>query len=397
MVLHFTKSFTRQEPISESIITEVIEVLRDARLHRYNVDTDELSKASELESAFARWQGCDYVVACTSGGYALHLALSCAGVESGDLVLANAYTLAPVPGAMFKSGAIPVFVEIDDNWHIDFADLERKAEESGAKYLLLSHMRGHISDMDKITNFCSARNITLIEDCAHTMGAHWKNIRSGNFGEVSVFSTQTYKHINSGEGGLLITDNPEIAAKAILYTGSYMLYDRHGTLPPQEFFDNLQPHIPNYSGRMDNLRATLILGQLSQLEESVKRWNSLYSELESSLSKSSNIVLSSRVADEKYVGSSLQFRVKNLDGEESFNDFLNRCANRGVELKWFGSEKPHGFTSRYDSWKYLGKQPDLPNTRRVLSTTCDIRLPLTFNQEDCSIIGQIICEEAGVE
>ena len=62
-------------------------------------------------------------------------------------------------------------------------------------------MRGHIADMDAIVALCKERDITLIEDCAHTMGARWKGVRSGNFGSLACFSAQTYKHVNSGEGG----------------------------------------------------------------------------------------------------------------------------------------------------------------------------------------------------
>ena len=128
---------------------------------------------------------------------------------------------------------------------------------------MLSHMRGHIADMDAIGAICDEFGITLIEDCAHTMGARWKGVRSGNFGKVAAFSAQTYKHINSGEGGLLTTDDPEIAARAIIMSGSYMLYGSHGAAPDEEVFRKIRLETPNYSGRMDNLRATLLRGQLA--------------------------------------------------------------------------------------------------------------------------------------
>ena len=112
--------------------------------------------------------------------------------------------------------------------------------ENGAKYFLLSHMRGHIADMDKIVSICNSMDISLIEDCAHTMGAKWNGVRSGNFGTVSAFSTQTYKHMNSGEGGFLTTNNPELAAKAVVSSGSYMLYDRHGAIPAEKIFRKIR-------------------------------------------------------------------------------------------------------------------------------------------------------------
>ena len=211
--ISFTKTFTQQEPIPEAGIQRAVEILQTGRLHRYNLVDGETSEASVLESEFAKWQGVDYCVACTSGGYAIQLALRVCGVKQGDKILANAYTLAPVPGAMHNVGGEPVLVDIDENYHIDLDDLDAKASASGAKFLLLSHMRGHIADMDKIMQICHHHAICQIEDCAHTMGAKWRGIRSGNFGKVAAFSTQTYKHMNSGEGGFLTTNDAEIAAR----------------------------------------------------------------------------------------------------------------------------------------------------------------------------------------
>ena len=89
-------------------------------------------------------------------------------------------------------------------------------------------MRGHLCDMERLDSIVRQNNLILIEDCAHTMGAAWNGRKSGNFGLAGCFSTQTYKHLNSGEGGLLTSDDPEFMARAIIMSGSYMLYERHG-------------------------------------------------------------------------------------------------------------------------------------------------------------------------
>ena len=101
-----TKSFTQQEPIPEEAVARVVEILRSGRLHRYNLAPGEESEAAALEREFAAWQGVRYCVACASGGYALHVALRAAGLEPGDKVLANAWTLAPVPGAGAEQQAL---------------------------------------------------------------------------------------------------------------------------------------------------------------------------------------------------------------------------------------------------------------------------------------------------
>lgn len=386
----FEKSFTQQEPIPEAAIAKAVEVMRTGKLHRYNTAAGELSEAAMLEKEFASSLGVDYCLACASGGYAIHIALKACGAKAGDTVITNAFTLAPVPGAIDNAGCKAALVEIDDNYCVDLAHLETVMQKSRSKFFLMSHMRGHLADMDAVTELCRKYEVSLIEDCAHTMGAFWNGKPSGSFGQAACFSTQTYKHINSGEGGFLTTNDKDVIAKAIIHSGSYMLYERHGTVPEQSVFDDIKLDTPNYSGRMDNLRAAILREQLKNLDENCKRWNKLYAATEAGLRKSNAITLSERPEPEKYVGSSLQFRVDTL---EDVDGFIGRCAQRGVELKWFGNKEPHGFTSRYDSWRYLGEAPKLPNTLRVLDRTFDMRLPLTFDESDMETITDIIVEE----
>ncbi len=225
----FTGSFTQQEPIPEEAIAAALEVLNHGRLHRYNVAEDELSHTALLEQEFAEAMGARYALAVSSGGYAIATALRAVGVAPNDKVLTNAFTLAPVPGAIASLGARPVFVEVTDALTIDLDDLKRKLGQ--AKVLLISHMRGHICDMDQLMALCDAAGVTVIEDCAHTMGARWNGVLSGRHGAMAAYSTQTYKHLNSGEGGLLISDDPDLMARATILSGSYMLYERHLAAP----------------------------------------------------------------------------------------------------------------------------------------------------------------------
>lgn len=389
----FAKSFTQQEPIPETGIAAAVAVLRSGRLHRYNLEPGETGEAAALEAEFAAYQGARHCIAVTSGGQALQIALRALALRPGEPVLANAFTLAPVPGAIHAVGGRPVLVEIGRDWTTDLADLEAKAEASGARVFMLSHMRGHIADMDAIVALCAERGIALVEDCAHTMGARWKGVRSGNHGAVACFSTQTYKHLNSGEGGFLTTDDPEIAARATVMSGSYMLYGRHGAGPGEAAFAEAGMGVPNCSARMDHLRAAILRAQLPQLDENVARWNDRYRALERGLAAAPGLTVIPRPQHEAYVGSSFQFHADGIGG--AIPDFVAACAARGVEIKWFGAEAPQGFTSRYDHWRYLGPPPDLPRTRAVLATTCDIRVPLTFTLEDCGTVAEIVAEEAG--
>ncbi|MHA6263977.1 DegT/DnrJ/EryC1/StrS family aminotransferase [Arenibacterium sp. CAU 1754] len=385
----FKGSFTQQEPIPEEGIEAALKVMRSGRLHRYNVAAGEISETALLEQEFAALTGAKYCVAVASGGYAMATTLRAAGVGPGDRVLSNAFTLAPVPGAIASLGAVPVFVGVTEELTIDLDDLASKADR--ADVLLLSHMRGHICDMDRLMQICNGAGIKVIEDCAHTMGAAWKGTPSGRHGIAGAFSCQTYKHVNSGEGGFLITDDEELAARAVMLSGSYMLYERHLAAPGPEVFERLKYVTPNISGRMDNLRAAILRPQLRALDEQVARWNDRYRALEDGLRDTPGLRLIDRPEAEQFVGSSIQFLL--LDwAADRVQDVLRRCAARGVELKWFGGAEPVAFTSRYDSWRYVESEP-MPASDRILAGIVDMRVPLTFSLEDCALIARIIRAE----
>jgi len=389
MIERFDGNFTQQEPIPEEGIEAALAVLRHGRLHRYNTGPDELSEAALLEQEFAAEVGSKYCLSVASGGYAMATALRAVGVKPGDKVLTNAFTLAPVPGSVASVGAVPVFVGVTEALTIDLQDLEAKADQ--ADVLLLSHMRGHLADMDRLMEICAAAGITVIEDCAHTMGGAWNGVPSGRHGTVGCYSTQTYKHMNSGEGGFLVTDDTDIAARAIMLSGSYMLFERHLAAPPPEAFAQIKYETPNISGRMDNLRAAILRPQLRALKTQVARWNERYGALESGLRGTPGLRVVERPEQEDIVGSSFQFLLLDWD-EGKTRDVVTRCGARGVELKWFGAPEPVAFTSRYDSWAYAPSAP-MPASDRVLAGIIDIRVPLTFSVEDCAQIARIIRAE----
>jgi len=150
--------------------------------------------------------------------------------------------------------------------------------------------------------------------------------------------------------------------------------------------------MPNFSCRLDHLRAALIRSQMAHLDDNIARWNTLYNALDADLRTIEGVSLPVRPQSEFFVGSSIQFRVDSID-KSNIPDFMARCATRGVDLKWFGADRPTAFTSRYDSWEYLDDIPDLPATKAALDKVIDMRVPLTFTTDDCAIITAIIAEE----
>ena len=336
----FTGNFTQQEPILDEAIAAAIAVMQHGRLHRYNEAAGEVAEAALLEQEFAAQMGARYCLAVASGGYALATALRALGVKPGDRVLTNAFTLAPVPGAIASVGAVPVFVGVTEGLVIDLEDLAEKADQ--ADVLMLSHMRGHIVDMDALMDLAQAHDL-----------------------------------------------------KAIMLSGSYMLYGKHRAGPPIEAFEAVRLVTPNISGRMDNLRAAILRPQLRQLEAQCKAWNDRYHRVDQGLAQVAGLTRIKRPQQEKFVASSYQFLL--LDwSSEAIRSVLARCLARGVELKWFGAPEPVGFTSRYDSWTYAPSSA-MPKSDRILHGVMDMRLPLTFSLDDCATVARIIAQEVSQE
>ncbi len=191
----------------------------------------------------------------------------------------------------------------------------------------------------------------------------------------------------------MITDDPEIMARATMLSGSYMFYDTHIAGADPANFTNIALDTPNCSGRMDNLRAAILRPQLARLPAQIIKWNALYTVIETALMGVNHIAIPTRPSVESIVGSSFQFRLPNATPAQ-IRDFIARCAARGVVLKWFGADAPQGFTSNHKSWRYVTAQP-LPDTDAILAGLVDMRLPLTFTPADCAVIGGIICDELG--
>jgi len=389
----FLKDWSAPDPNFSGARSKVDELLLSGRLHRYQGGVNHVSQA---EVAMAQYLGVKYCLGLNSGGSALFLALKLSGVTQGVPVLTNSYTLTPVPGAIAHAGGVPIMVECSTtSFQIDIADLRKKQKESGAKHLLLCYMRGKLPELDEIFEFCKETGVSIIEDCAHVMGSSWRNKPLGTYGIFGCFSTQTNKLINSGEGGFLATNDEVLISKAIIHSGSYGHYIQH-TSRPQEDDLLLKQHeiCQNFSLRMTNLAAILILDQIPGLCQKIESFNDHYRIFESKLGKSSFFEFPARLEAESFVGTSFQFRL-NTNTYENLEQFHRRVLERGIKMAWFGARNVNGFTSTHKHWGYV-ETDDLDQTNNLLSNLFDIPLYHTssWKTEDFHLISDIIIEEA---
>lgn len=381
---------TKQEPVPQAGVEAALALMANGKMHRYGETGGQPSEVSALEAEFAQQVGRRYCVAMNSCGSTMFVALKAASVQPGDTVMSNCFTLAPVPGAIAHVGARPLLVDVTDDYTIDLDDLDRKAASGQARTLLLSHMRGHICDMDALVAICRRHDVQVIEDCAHTMGAGWNGRLTGTWGRAGCFSLQSYKHANSGEGGLLVTDDEDVAAQAVLFSGSYMLYASHLARPDDAVFERWKYTTPNFSLRMSNLAAAVARPQLgTSLANRCRRWNERYSWLATALQGTPHVRLPVRPGQEQYVASSIQFSLTDLCRSQRVA-FIEACKAGGVHVKWFGADEPVGFTSVWSHWRYFGQAQTLPRAERVLQELCDMRLPLSLTRADCEAIADVI-------
>jgi perosamine synthetase len=164
-----------------------------------------------FEAAWSDWNRVGSVATASWTGGAM-AALSYAGVGEGDVVLCPSNTFMATPLAALAAGAEVGFVDSNrDDLCVSFEDFERKAERLRPKAAFVVHIGGHIAfEIERIAEYCAANDIFLIEDCAHAHGAGWNGRRPGSYGDAGVYSFYATKTVSTGEGGTLVSRDPEL-------------------------------------------------------------------------------------------------------------------------------------------------------------------------------------------
>ena len=173
------------------------------------------SHALEFEREFAAYQGAEYCLALNSGTSALEIGLLATGIQPGDEVILSPYTYIASAAAILMAGGVPIFVDMDpDTYNVDPSKIESAITDRTAAIMPV-HFAGMACDMHSILEIAAKHRLKIVEDAAHAHGARWNNVGLGTIGDVGAFSFQSSKNLNSGEGGVILTNNREIFAGAI--------------------------------------------------------------------------------------------------------------------------------------------------------------------------------------
>jgi dTDP-4-amino-4,6-dideoxygalactose transaminase len=380
------------EPIPESARKEIERLLETGDLFRYTAS--ENAPVTLLEREFADMLGVKYALAVSSCSAALFISLKSLELPRDSKVLIPAFTFAAVPSAVVHADCVPVLVECNDNYRIDIEDFDAKlTADVGA--VIISHMRGHTSDMDAIMALCDARGIPVIEDAAHSLGTVWNGQNIGTLGKIGCFSFQSYKLLNAGEGGILITDDEDLIARAVIMSGAYEHnWQKHNSQRNNalnEAFARCQNQYPLYNQRLSNLAAAVVRPQLAEVPRRVRDGRANHDYVAAKLDATPFLTVPSKLDPELRAPDSLQFNLVDFSSEEAAA-FQSAAKAFGVSVQVFGLSTDNA--RAFWNWEFLGDAPELPKTRQMLSKACDTRLPARLKQPELDLIAQALIAAA---
>ncbi len=249
-------------PVNEPVVTDAAKkYVNDA------LDTGWISSAGtyieKFENAFADYIGVNHAVMTTSGTTALHLALAALEIGEGDEVIVPDFTMISSVFAVLYAGAKPVFVDAEDeSFCIDVNKIEEKITDK-TKVIMPVHIYGHTCDMDPIMEIAEKHQITVLEDAAEVHGATYKGKKCGSMGQINAFSFYGNKIVTTGEGGMVVTNDDQLAEKA-------RSFKNLAHSPQKRFFHE---HI-GFNYRATNLQGAIGLGQLESIDQFLahKKW-----------------------------------------------------------------------------------------------------------------------------
>lgn len=240
----------------------VLQVIRNQEPFRYYGHDPESppAMAATLEKEFAGKFGFKYALAVTSGTAALEVALGALGIGPGDEVIIPAWSWISCFTAVVRVGGRPVMAEIDESFCLAPGEITRLATPK-TKCVLVVHFQGVAADMERITAEARAKGIRVLEDCAEAVGATYRGKSVGHYSDIAIFSFQYHKFMTSGEGGMVVTNEPDLYERAVRFHDLGLMRPYHAAIR--------KPTQPAFSGsqfRMTELCAAMALAQFRKVD-----------------------------------------------------------------------------------------------------------------------------------
>jgi dTDP-4-amino-4,6-dideoxygalactose transaminase len=221
------------------------------------------TKTLEFENKFAEYHQAEFGIACTNGTAALEIVIAALGIGLGDEVIVPDFTFVATASAVLFAGAMPVMVDIDKGTYCIDPEKVEAAITPRTKAVIAVHVAGHPADLDRLLEICRIHNLALIEDSAHAHGSEWNGRKVGSFGSAGTFSFQASKLMTAGEGGMIITNNDNLAVRI------RSVHDC-GRMPGHWFYSHYM-YGSNY--RLSEWQGAILLQQLKRLGDQTNKRN----------------------------------------------------------------------------------------------------------------------------
>ena len=251
-----------RQTIDDDDIKAVVEVLK----------SDWLTtgpKVAEFEEAVADYVGAKYAVAVSSGTAALHCAMYALGIGTGDEVIVPPITFAATANCVVFQGGTPVFADVDpDTLLLNPEKVEEKITEN-TKAIIAVDYAGHPCDYDSLRKIADKNNLLLVADACHALGAKYKGQKVGSLADLNIFSFHPVKHITTGEGGMITTDDTELAGRMRLFRNHGITTDHHQREKQGSWFYEMTDLGFNY--RITDFQCALGISQLRKLPNFLER------------------------------------------------------------------------------------------------------------------------------
>lgn len=273
--------------IDDEDIASVVEVLKSDWI-------TQGPKVEEFEKKIAEYCGAKYAVAVSSGTAALHAACSVAGISKGDEAITSPITFAATANAVAYCGGKPVFADIrEDTLNIDVEEIRKKLSPK-TKAILPVDFAGHPAELDEINTIAEERNLIVIEDACHALGAEYRGRKIGSLSNMTILSFHPVKHITTGEGGMILTDNEEFYEKLKVFRHHGIVKDDLDEGPwHYEIYD------PGHNFRITDLQCALGISQLKKLDRFVNRRRDIAARYNEAFDEVEEIITPTESADFK--------------------------------------------------------------------------------------------------
>lgn len=342
-------------------------------------------KVDEFERRVAEYCGAKYAVAVSSGTAALHAACTVAGISEGYEAITSPITFAATANAIVHCGGKPVFADVrEDTLNIDPVEIRRRLSPR-TRAILPVDFTGHPADLDEIKVIAQERGLVVIEDAAHALGAEYNGEKLGNISDLTIFSFHPVKHITTGEGGMILTNNQEFYEKL-------RIFRHHGIVNRDKGSWYHEIHNPGYNFRITDFQCALGISQLRKLDFFINRRREIADRYNEAFSKMEEII--TPVEEEKvkavyhiYV---IQLRTEILKaGRKEIFEAL-RAENIGVNVHYIPVHL-HPYYQRVFGYK----EGDYPKAERYYDRTVTLPLFPKMTDEDAEDVIEAVKKVIG--